>query len=116
MACDGEIDNNYTPTVSVEIIDLATFQFEVTYKCESMNECTTNRCNCDLEYSQQIAEITAANIAAGTDAVDLSNQDVEEDMCVKGLPGSFSDACCGDSPGWQLFNTQEQSCVAGQLQ
>ena len=107
--CEGDLDLNYTPTIA---FDFATLTLVTT--CDDMNECTTNRCECDLFHVAKLSEI----IATGT--IDDSKSNLGIIDCHHG-GGSNSGvavqhACCGVAPSWQLFDKNSKTCNGGILE
>jgi len=99
--CTGDVDTDYTPTVDANGKN----------QCLNMNECTTNICKCDVKYVEAIAALLTVN----PNAV-LSNHNLDAGECVAagtqgggGAPGKL-DTCCGDSPDWKLYSTDDGTC------
>jgi hypothetical protein len=106
--CEGELDLNYSPTLA---FDMATFTLVT--ECLDMNECTTNRCECDLFHIARISEIIA------TGDIDDSNSGLGASDCHhaggvdSGAP--VQHACCGAAPTWKLYDQEQYTCNAGEL-
>ena len=106
-ACEGEISDAYTPKVTFTLAGLE-------YSCDDLNECTTNRCMCDVAYSVQLANVLQ-ELAANNAALDTAFQNLSEDQCVRASTGIGTNACCGSAPGWTLYNTEQKTCTGGEL-
>ena len=62
-----------------------------------------------------MSRILTDNVILGGAAVNSANENLDEDVCVKGSGGVAADSCCGESPLWELFSSGSQTCVAGVL-
>ena len=94
------------------------FQIAVTFtlvsECLGMNECTTNRCECDLYHIARASEIVA------TGEVDDSKSDLGAADCHHAggsdSGGVVQHACCGAAPSWQLYDQNQKTCNNGQIE
>ena len=68
--CEGDLDLNYSPTFAFDAV-----AFTLVSECLGMNECTTNRCECDLYHIARASEIVA------TGEVDDSKSDLGAADC-----------------------------------
>ena len=105
VTCEGVFDTSY----EILINDQDGFE------CVDMNECTKNRCMCDVEYA-----VAVANYLAAGSPVDPNQANLDSASCVRNLGGATGtynvDSCCGSSPNWVPFDSSSSTCVAGNLQ
>lgn len=106
VTCDGSFDTNY----QILINDSGD------YECVDMDECTKNRCMCDVDFA-----VTVANYLDSGNSVDMNQANLGSGSCVRnvggaGTGGYSADNCCGASPNWVPYDSSSMSCVAGILQ
>ena len=108
QSCTGELDVNYTPTLA---FDATTFTLVT--QCLGMNECTTNRCECDLFHVAKISEIVQTGVVTDEN----SNLGVSDCVHDGGVASSsqVQHACCGVAPTWVIYDQGQKSCTNGQL-
>jgi hypothetical protein len=111
IECEGEIDPNYevvyTQTVNCTCVtgtrDLSDF---ISYECVNQNECTKNRCECDMSYALELYSY----IYSIGGVIPTENMNTPEDQCIPGR-GIGSYVCCGVSPTWEPYNEVIKQCV-----
>ena len=85
------------------------------YECVDMDECTKNRCMCDVEFA-----VTVANYLSAGSVVDPAQANLDSASCPRnggGATGSWNvDSCCGSSPNWMPYDSSSSTCVNGDLQ
>jgi len=124
--CDGELDLAYNPTITIDFVKFSQLIIAnpgvvppeheyLTVECENMTECTKNRCEYETYWALAMSRMLTDNLILGGAAVNAANENLDEDVCVKGSGGVAADSCCGESPLWELFSSGSQSCVAGVL-
>jgi len=101
VTCDGDVDEDYTPIQNSSGIF-----------CEGMNECTTQICKCDVKYVELILELTQKpeNLASISTDVNLDASDCKIGGPGGGTPSGKLNTCCGDSPDWKLYSTDDGTC------
>merc|ERR1712110_428334 len=75
------------------------------YLCDNQNECTTNRCECDVDLANSLASYFDSNTLGA-----FIDQEASDCARVSGTGGAGTssgppDACCGTSPSWLLYNS-----------
>jgi Cu/Zn superoxide dismutase len=105
VTCEGNLASSYDILVNDE----------GDYECVDMDECTKNRCMCDVEFA-----VTVANYLAAGSVVDPAQANLNSASCPRnagGATGSWAaDSCCGSSPNWMPYDSNSSTCVDGSLQ
>jgi hypothetical protein len=111
---DPQYEVVYTMEVNCTCVtgsrDLSDF---MSYECVDQDECTRNRCECDMVYALRLYSY----LYDIGHVIPTEFMDVDESLCVPGY-GKGHNACCGVSPLWFSYHTNADRCdsVTGQLQ
>ena len=110
---DPQYEVVYTMEVNCTCItgsrDLSDF---MSYECVDQDECTRNRCECDMAYALRLYSY----LYDIGHVIPTEYMNVDESLCIPGY-GKGHNACCGVSPLWFSYHTNAGRCdsISGQL-